>query len=81
LLLRVNEVFTPIDWKRYRELLAKRNAETISEAERMELTAISDQIETANARRIEYLAELARLRNTTVPALMSELGLQPTSHV
>ena len=38
-----------------------------------------DNLEDANVKRIEHLAQLATLRKTTVPALMKELGLKPAS--
>jgi hypothetical protein len=44
------------------------------------LIALSNQIEETNAQRIQDIAELADLRQTTAPALMSELGLKPFSY-
>ena len=35
-----------------------------------------DYLEEANAKRTEYLAQLATLRKKTAPALMQELGLK-----
>ena len=43
-------------------------------------TLPSDRLEAANAQRIGYLAELARVRHTTLDAIMSELGLTSDSH-
>lgn len=48
--------------------------------EQKELIMLTDQIEEANVQRIKYVAELARLQNTTLPALMRQLGLKPTTH-
>jgi hypothetical protein len=44
------------------------------------LIARSDRLEEANAQRIGYLAELARVRHTTLDAVMSEFGLMPAPH-
>jgi hypothetical protein len=65
---------------RYRNLIGKRQAETLNAEEQAELIALSNQIEEANAQRIQDIAELAALRQTTVPALMSELGLKLVSY-
>jgi hypothetical protein len=80
LLQKINQSLSQIEWLRYRKLIGKRQAETLNAEEQAELIALSDQVEEANARRIEYIAELADLRQTTVPALMSELGLKPVSY-
>lgn len=68
-------------WERYHFLTERRRNETLTEQEREELIQISDQIEAANAQRIEDLATLAQLRGTTVRALMTELGIPPGSYV
>ena len=80
LLRKINRSLSQIQWERYDQLLAKRRTETLIPAEIDELISLSDQIEVANVRRVKYLAELARLRNTSVSALISELGIKPRSH-
>ena len=47
-------------------LVARRKAETLTPGEQTELIALSDRLEEANAQRIGYLAELARVRHTTL---------------
>jgi hypothetical protein len=79
LLQQINLGIPTETWERYHELIERRRAETLTEPEQRELIGISDQIEAANARRIEYLAALAHLRGTTVRALMYELGVAPGS--
>lgn len=74
---QINQSLSQIEWERYRELVEKRQAETLSIAEQTELISLSNQIEEANSRRVEYVAELARLRNTTLPGLMKELDFKP----
>lgn len=73
----VNEGFAPPAWERYHKLLAKRRAEELSSAEQAELISMSDQIEAANVRRMEHLAELARLRSVPLTELMDQLGIKP----
>lgn len=80
LLQKINESLSQMDWQRYRELIGKRQDETLTPDEQVELIARSDYLEEANVKRIEYLAQLATLRKTTVPALMNELGLKPTTY-
>jgi antitoxin component of RelBE/YafQ-DinJ toxin-antitoxin module len=75
LLKKINSSLTAIAWERYQLLLAKRDSETLSTDEQAELIHLSDQIEEANARRMKAVAELARLRKTSVPALAETLGL------
>ena len=54
---------------------AKRQAEAISEPEIAEYTAINQQIEAANVKRLASLIELAQIRKITLDALMKQLGL------
>jgi ABC-type uncharacterized transport system ATPase subunit len=79
--IEINRSLSQIQWERYDQLVGKRQAETLTPEELDELIALSDQIETVNVRRIEYLAELAQLRNTTVSALITELGIRPRPHL
>jgi hypothetical protein len=44
------------------------------------LIGLSDQLEEANAKRIDYVAQLATLRKSTVPALMKDLGFKPVTY-
>ncbi|NUQ61558.1 MAG: hypothetical protein HUU20_03665 [Pirellulales bacterium] len=67
-------------WHRYRALIQKRQAEMLAEAEQAELIAISDLLEELNARRLERLAELARMRNTSLTAVMEQLGIKAPPH-
>lgn len=76
LLQKFNQSLSTIAWARYHDLVAKRRAENLTPEEQEELIALTDHIEVANAQRMAYLVELARLRNTTLDALMVELGVQ-----
>lgn len=73
----INQGFSEQDWSRFRQLIAKRRAEQLTAEEHAELTDLSDRLERLNVRRLELLTELAKLRNTTLPALMDQLGLRP----
>lgn len=75
LLQKINLGLSQESWPRYHELLKKRRAETLTPNLQAELIALSDQIEIANARRMEYLVKLAQLRQTSLEQLMKNLGL------
>lgn len=75
--VEINLSLLQIQWERYDQLVGKRQAETLTPEELDELISLSDQIEAANVRRVKYLAELARLRNTSVSVLITELGIRP----
>lgn len=77
LLQQINLGVAPATWQRYRVLKAKRRAATLTETEQSELIAIGDQIESATARRVAALVQLAQLRHTSLEALMDQLGIQP----
>ena len=73
LLLKINQGLSPEVQKRYDELIAKRRAESLTTEEYDELLRLTDQIENLEARRMEYLAELACLRQTSLTKLMEDL--------
>ena len=76
LLEEINRGLSEAEWRRYHELIAKRQAEQIDEDERTELVATANLLEQINARRMECLAKLASLRNTTLLKLMDQLGIK-----
>jgi hypothetical protein len=77
LLRRINEGLPEKDAFRYHELMDKRRAGSLSPEEHQELLRLTDAAEAIQARRIQDLAELARLRGTSLSALVEELGLKP----
>jgi hypothetical protein len=77
LLEEINRGFPSGVWARYRELVARRQAETLTAEEHTELIALIDRIELGNAHRIECLAELATRRQVPLRVLMAEMGIQP----
>jgi len=81
LLLKINQGVPPTIQKRYDELVAKRRAETLTPEEYDELLGLTEQVEKFETRRIEDLTELARLRKTSLTALMDDLGIRPPAYV
>ena len=81
LLQKINLGLPSEMWEHYHALIAKRHAETLTAEEQATLIEISDQIEQANTRRIQYLLELASLRGTSLEAVMQELGIEAPTYV
>jgi len=80
LLEEINEGMPQHRWQAYHGLLAKRRAEALTPSEQQALIQFSDEIEERNARRLEKVAELARVRGTTLEALARELGIDAPTH-
>jgi len=80
LLVKINQSL-PADLQRlYDELIAKRRESALSEAEYDELLRLTEQVEAFDVKRVEYLAELARSRKTTLRALMKDLGIKTPAY-
>lgn len=62
--------------ERYAELREKCRREMLSPEEHAELLHLIDQVELRDAERIERLAELARLRSSTLSELMLDPNLR-----
>jgi len=80
LLLQINRGIPPELRERYEALSAKRQAETLNSEEYAELLRLTGQIEQLDAMRLTALAELARLRQTSLAELMQTLGIQPPDY-
>ena len=81
LLLKVNEGMAENLVAEYKALTAKRQAETLTPQEHIRLIELTNQREVENARRMEYLAQLARLRNISLREAMKQLGIVSPGHV
>ena len=77
LLEDINRGLSQTQWSRYYALVAKRQSAALTDDEYAELTAASNRIEELNAHRMERLAELARLRGTSLSELLDQLGIVP----
>jgi hypothetical protein len=76
LLARIDEGLPAELKSRLSELEEKRDNGSLSGAEATELLSLSDRAERLHAERLEALAELAKLRGMTLPALMDKLGIR-----
>ncbi len=80
LLQKINQGL-PIELQQSLSMLTtKRRAETLTPAEQQELLTLIDEIEQRDAKRVEYLAELAQLRNVPLRVLMNQLGIRPPAY-
>jgi hypothetical protein len=75
LLLKINKGIPEKIQKRYNELISKRHEMTEDSEEYAELLKLTDRIEKSDAKRIEYLIKLARIRKKPLTTLMEELGI------
>lgn len=76
LLKQINQGVPTEVRNRYDELHAKMLNESLTVGEQQELIELSDQIEFADAERLQHLMRLAQLRNLSVDTLMDQLGLR-----
>ena len=76
LLLKINQGLPSEVRARLNRLAAKRRANTLTTEEQHELIGLTNQLENAEAKRVEALGELARLRGVSVTALMQDLGIR-----
>jgi len=80
LLFKVNQKIPNNIQTNYDELIAKRQTETLTTEEYQQLLQLTEQIEQFEAIRIETMAELANLRQSSLINLMKELNIQPPSY-
>jgi hypothetical protein len=80
LLERINEGLAEATWARYQALKEKRDAGTLMDAEHAELIRLVNEVEIWNARRLEAVAEPAKLRGVRFPDLVKQLGLGAPVH-
>ena len=71
--IQVNSKLPEKEHRRYQELWGKCEDETLTEVELVEYQALLSQLEARNAKRIEALIVLARLRGKTFREIIAEL--------
>ena len=80
LLLKINEGYPVELRKKYEALAGKMQHKTISPTEHREILTLTDRMEALDAKRLEFLLELAQLRNISLDLLLRQLGLTPPAH-
>jgi hypothetical protein len=76
LLVHINSRLPKDVQRRYDELIAKRDAETLSDAEHEELLRLTKQVEAFDVARVEALSQLAAHHGVTLSVLMRQLGIE-----
>jgi hypothetical protein len=80
LLQKINTPLPQNVLTRYRELITARREERLTSEEYQELLHLSGTVENFNSQRIEWLAELAKLRSTTLVQVMNDLKITPLAY-
>jgi len=75
LLLRINQGPSETVWRRYHDLSSRRDAESLTSQEHEELIGLSQTIEAADVKRLQYMAELAKLRGVSLRTIREQLGI------
>ena len=75
LLLHINSRLLEDVRRRYDELIAKRDAETLSNEEHTELLRLTKHVEAFDVARVAALSKLASLRGVTLSELMHQLEI------
>ncbi len=75
---RINQWLTVAEQQQRARLQQKLEEETLTLSEHQELIQLNDKAEWLNVQRVEALAQLAALRQITLPQLMQNLGLEAT---
>ena len=77
LLTEINDGFPPSFWERYKTLRARLDEHTLVGPDHDDFLKMVDQVEQKQATRLEALAQLAKLRGVSLPAIIRSLGLEP----
>jgi hypothetical protein len=80
LLQQINQGLPDDLQARFDALVARRRAEVLTPQEHAELLALTEKIEQMDARRLEHLVDLSRLRKVPLKQLMEQMGLRPRPH-
>lgn len=75
LLQQINKDLLPVEQVKMDSLIAKREAENLTEAELAELISLSNLVEEIHVERLAALIELAALRNISLESLKNSLNL------
>ena len=81
LLRKINAGAPSVIQKRYSFLVKKRNSETLNDIELPELLELTAYMENLGVKRLEYLLELAKLRNLSLDEIVEQLQLKPRLYV
>lgn len=81
LILKIKQSIPDDIQQQFNELIEKRRSMTLTDAEHIKLIQLTDQIEDLDAKRIEYLAQLAQLKQQSLAEVMQDLNIYPPACV
>lgn len=81
LLEKINQGWNEAEWKRYHALVTLRKANRLTEAEYQELVRLTNERETAHAKRLHTVLELAKLRGISFEETLKQLGIEASAYV
>lgn len=76
LIHQINTIYTAEKRQRYNELYEKFQQEKTTPKEYRELLKLNDEFEMLNAKRLELLGKLAKLRGQSLRGVMKDLGIE-----
>ncbi len=77
----INKGFSDEFWNKLHNLDKKRQQLILTESERQDLIAMTEELEMTNLERMKALIELAAIRQTDLDTLMTQLGLANGKHI
>jgi hypothetical protein len=81
LIARLDEFsLSPEKEKLYRKLLKKFRAETIAPEENQKLIDLTDELESLGFERLKCLAEIAKIRRSTLEEVVKDLNIRPQNY-
>lgn len=80
IMMKINRGISPEIQEYYNKLIAKRRSEMLNAEEYGELLKLTAQIEKLGVERLEYLKELACIRQISLTALMKQLNIQTPAY-
>ena len=80
LLIKINQDLPQELREIYQSLIEKRNQENLTEAEYQQLLELTEEVEKYQAQRLEYLTQLAQIRQLSLTNLIAQMGLKPINN-
>ena len=81
LLQKIDLGFSSAFWEKYRAFIKTKENRILTETEMIEFLQMNKQVEAANAKRMQFLVELAQLRQVPLRQLMEGLGIKAGNYV
>lgn len=80
LLIKINQGLPEELQRLYQGLIDKRDRETLTKSEYQQLLESTEQVEKYQAQRLEYLTQLAQIRQISLTKLITQMGLKPINN-